>query len=226
MNIKKLYTIVLFSLISINAWALYYGEPVIISGDNIGGVEIKNGDTPFPTNSVFPVPLELRNLPAKYLKIVNGVIVEKTTTEKNFVDLNIKYKKLVNNVWIEMTAEEKRLVDLPAKYKNPDGSEMTQEQKAIVDAAEEAARQAEIQTAKPLVLKKAENAFLTMCDTLTGTNTHTKLGFEEIKTIIFSLPTEQQLVLSVQLLSIDAELKREGGNLWWDTCEWHKEIVE
>ena len=63
------------------------------------------------------------------------------------------------DVWTvrEMTAEEKHLVDVPAQYKNPDGSEMTVEQKAAVDVANVAAREA----AKPVMQKTLENMYIT-----------------------------------------------------------------
>jgi len=206
----------------VNSFGLYYGVPVTVPYDNINGVTVVNGETPFPTNAIFPVSIELRSLSYNYLKIVNNTIVERSTAEKAFTDLPAKYKKQVGGLWVEMTSEEKRIVDLPSKYKHPDGSEMTPEEKAAVDDAEEAARQ----DAKSLSLKKVENNFLLMCDQLSGTTTHKKLGFDAIKIIINSLPVEQQIIPSLQLLAIDAEAKREGGNLWWDDCTWHPDIVK
>ncbi len=94
---------------------------------------------------------------------------------------------------------------------------MTAEQKAAVDAAKEAAWQA----AKPAALKAAENNFLSLCDLLTSSTSHTKLGFAEINSIIALLPQEQQVVIGIKLLAIDAEAKREGGLQWWDGCVWH-----
>jgi hypothetical protein len=217
---KKCLIIVVLFLIVHNVYALYYGIPISIEGDNINGVQICSGETPFPTNAIFPVSAELRHIDAKYLKIVNGKIVARTTDERAFVDLSMQYKKKVNGIWVEMTTEEKRLINLPAKYKHQDGTEMTVAEKATVDAAEEIIRQ----SAKPLVLKKAENTFLALCDQLTGVTTHAKLGFDLIKEILENLPAEMQIGASLQLLAIDAELKREGGNLWWDDCAWHPEI--
>jgi len=86
-------------------------------------------------------------------------------------------------------------------------------------AQEEQARQ----LAKSLALRTAENRFLAMCDLLTNSTSHAKLSFAQIETIIKSLPLEQQPLVSIELLAIDAELKREGGLLWWDDCVWHEE---
>jgi len=241
---KKILMVVIGLCFAVSSYAFYYGIPVVIEGSSTPGVQVCSGDTPFPTNSIFPVSPELRQQEAKYLKVVGGQIVVRTTAEKAFVDLAIQYKKQVGGIWVEMTeaekrlvdlpakykhedgtemtAEEKRVVDLPAKYKHEDGTEMTEAEKAAVDAAAEAARQA----AKPLVLKMSENSFLGLCDQLTGTNTHVKIGFNMIKMIIAELPLEYQVSASIQLLATDAELKREGGNLWWDDCVWHPEIME
>lgn len=191
---KKMIMII-WCMMVMNSWALYYGVPCAINGDNLGGVTVQNGETPFPTNSVYPVPLELRSYPASHIKIVGGKIVEKTTAEKAFADLAIKYKKQVENVWVEMSAEEK----------------------AAVDVAEEAARQA----AKSTTLKNAENNFLSLCDLLTSSTNHVKLGFAEINALIDSLPQEQQVIIGIKLLAVDAEAKREGGLKWWDDCTWH-----
>jgi len=60
---------------------------------------------------------------------------------------------------------------------------------------------------------------------ITGTTSHTKLSFTQIKVIIEAMPVEQQPLVSIKLLAIDAELKREGGNLWWDDCIWHPELI-
>jgi hypothetical protein len=99
---------------------------------------------------------------------------------------------------------------------------------SLVDAAQveilaeaERARQA----AKSLVVRTAENRFLALCDTLTGLTTHVKLSFEAITTILAAMPPEQSIVLSLQLLAIDAELKREAGLQWWDDCAWHPELA-
>ena len=98
-----------------------------------------------------------------------------------------------------------------------------------INAAESAAiaaAAAKVQTGKPLALKQAENRFLALCDTLTGSTTHAKLGFALLEQIIGTLPQEQQVMVGLRLLAIDAECKREGGNLWWDSAEWHSEVVE
>ena len=91
----------------------------------------------------------------------------------------------------------------------------------VFDGSEEA-----IQKLKPAALKAVENRFLAMCDQLTQATTHNKLGFDIIEQLIKSIPDQAtQFYLSAQLLAIDAEAKREGGNLWWDDCAWHQDIV-
>jgi hypothetical protein len=168
-----------------------------------------------------PGAVQCVGTPAQYLKMTDGAVVKMTDAEKAFVDLPAKYKKTVEGVLVEMTAEEKHMVDVPAMYKNPDGTEMTDEQKAAVDAAEEVARQA----AKSAALKNAENNFLSLCDVLTAATNHAKLSFAELNAIIAAMPLEQQLVIGVKLLAVDAEAKREGGLLWWDDCTWHPVII-
>ena len=82
------------------------------------------------------------------------------------------------------------------------------------------------QNDKPLELKKAENAFLDICELLTGKKD--KLGFGELEAIINNLMTTNQnqaVVLSIKLLSIDAQGKRSGGLTWWDDCIYHNDIT-
>lgn len=101
----------------------------------------------------------------------------------------------------------------------PSNDEINGNEQAAIEAA-----QAKIQTGKPLALKQAENRFLALCDLLTGTTTHTKLGFSTLEQIITTLPQDQQVMIGIKLLAIDAEAKREGGNLWWDSAAWHNEV--
>lgn len=118
-----------------------------------------------------------------------------------------KYRKIENGVLLEKTAEEKAQADLD-------------------EAARKAQEEAQRQLGKPLRLKIVENTFLSICDTLTGQTSHVKLGFDTLNTIISGITDPNTKVLvSLQLLSIDAEAKREGGLLWWDDCTWHPEIV-
>ena len=155
---KRIIATIVCLLFVVPAWALYYGVSYTIDCDNLGGVVIHTGDTPFPQGAIVGGAADVRQtIVGKYLKVVNGRIIEKAVAEKAFVDLANKYKKQVGGVWVEMSAEEKHLVDLPEKYKKPDGSEMTPEEKAAVDAALEVARQA----AKPVMLKQIENMYVT-----------------------------------------------------------------
>jgi hypothetical protein len=129
-EVMKKLILIIWCMMVMNSWGLFYGTPCDIEGDNLGGVTVQNGETPFPTNSVYPVPLELRYYSAQYIKVIDGKIVEKSVEEKAFSDLPIKYKKMVDGVWVEMSTQEK----------------------AAVDAAEETARQA----SKPQSLKNRE----------------------------------------------------------------------
>jgi hypothetical protein len=82
------------------------------------------------------------------------------------------------------------------------------------------------QREKTVVMKVVENRFLGMCDELTGGTNHVKLGFAELQGIIELIPdTNAVVMVTLQLLSIDAQAKREGGLLWWDGCAWHPEAV-
>ena len=95
--------------------------------------------------------------------------------------------------------------------------------------AQAAAARAEIdrQLNKPLALKKAENNFFSMCYVLFSSME--KRGFSDITTALDAMKiTDPQtaMVLSIQLLGIDAEAKREGGLQWWDDAVYHPEIVE
>lgn len=83
-----------------------------------------------------------------------------------------------------------------------------------------------LQTQKTLKLKLVENKFMDFCEQLTGNKQ--RLTFEQLNTVIEGLlATDPQsaMVLSLRLLAIDAEAKREGGLEWWDTCEYHSDIV-
>jgi hypothetical protein len=225
-TIKSLLVVVMVLCSALSSYALYYGVPVAIEGDNTPGVTVMNGETPFPTNAVFPVPYALRQTQAKYLKIVDGAIVERSAGEKAFVDLSLRYKIHSNGVWVAMSATDMTALDTPDKYKHEDGTVMDAVERAAADAA--AAEVAEIkrQAAKSTDYKRAENAYLTICDQLTLSNTHTKLGFPELTAIITAMPAEQSILFTIPLLTLDAQLKREGGNKWWDDCVWHPEIVE
>lgn len=100
--------------------------------------------------------------------------------------------------------------------------EKTLEEKNAFDVAEAAYNQ----SSKSLTLKTVENNFLLMCDALTGSTSHEKLGFDELHSILEIIPNvDDKNNYSLKLLAIDAEAKREGGLQWWDTCEWNEDIV-
>ena len=108
--------------------------------------------------------------------------------------------------------------------------DMTEAESAIMDgigaqAATDA--EAERQAAKPDKLKAAENKFFDLCFAMLGDRQ--KRGFDEISAAIEAIATTDQetaTALSLRLLAVDAECKREGGNQWWDTAAYHEEIVE
>jgi len=87
---KKIIVLLALLFSVIESQALYYGVQIAIPEDALGGVVIVNGETPFPVGAIFPVPINVRMLPAKYLKVVGGRIVEKTLSEKEAVDLPAK----------------------------------------------------------------------------------------------------------------------------------------
>jgi hypothetical protein len=91
-------------------------------------------------------------------------------------------------------------------------------------AHEESERQRQLN--KPIDQKIAENDFLSICDTLTGSTTHAKLGFDQLRAIVNTLPNDQQVYWFVRLQANDSQLQREGGLKWWDDCVWHAEIVQ
>ena len=83
----------------------------------------------------------------------------------------------------------------------------------------------EHQAAKSIEIKYCENTFMLICQQLTGTNI--KCSFSDLKFILDDMSETnfaQCAVISLNLLSIDAELKREEGLLWWDDCAWHPDL--
>jgi hypothetical protein len=104
----------------------------------------------------------------------------------------------------------------------PTEQDLSSEEDAIIWSEEQR------QLNKSLALKSVENKFLSFCDLLSQSNTHTKLGFDQLQPILEGMmgsDPNTAIVLSVKLLAIDAEGKREGDNHWWDDCTWHPDIV-
>jgi len=96
--------------------------------------------------------------------------------------------------------------------------------RAAADA--EAAAQAEIdrQAAKPRALRKAENAFFELTYAIYGNMD--KRGFDVLGATLDAIAANpetamQAIVLSLRLLAVDAQAKREGGNHWWDDAIYH-----
>ena len=85
----------------------------------------------------------------------------------------------------------------------------------------------EKQDTKPLVVKQAENKFILICEALTGVRT--KAPMETLTALVEQMQETDPMgaiTISLKLLALDSQLKRESGNLWWDTCVWHSEIIE
>lgn len=97
---------------------------------------------------------------------------------------------------------------------------------AIAVQADVEAQEVARQLAKDDDLKRAENAFLVFCDSVTGGTSHTKLSIPQLNDIGAQL-TDQQMyaALTIKLLAIDAQLKTMAGNGWWYDCQWHPEIA-
>ena len=174
-----------------------------------GYVTFKTGETPFPQGSAWPIG-EYESYPTDHLKIINGQLLVKTDDELRIEYLPARYRtdggldQYGNQVWIEKSEVDKDLAD-------SDGQ------------AEAVAKEIARQEAKPLKLKVVENKFLSICDQLTGSNTHAKLGFDELNAIAGQIQDANTKVgVAIQLLAIYAEAKREGGLKWWDDCAWHQ----
>jgi hypothetical protein len=76
-------------------------------------------------------------------------------------------------------------------------------------------------------LKTVENNYILLCEQLVGSKI--KLGFDQLNNIINELMTtdsQTATMITIKLLAIDAEAKREGGLKWWNDCTWHSDIVE
>jgi len=235
------YIILTFLLFASTSFALYYGIEKDIPYNNSKGIEVRSGDTPFPDGAIFPVPPSLINKNYIELKSVDGLIVERTENEKNFINLSSKYKKIVDGQWTEMTTEEKAFVDLPAKYKKTvDGVlvEMTAEEKAQVDKAEVDALQSiedARQNNKSLMLKQIENLYITfLTNTWTTTLQNNNIISNNITINVTNTTYGQNMTYLIQLMltnkplyldcitefkAFEDGIQKLGGNL--GDCIWH-----
>lgn len=115
---------------------------------------------------------------------------------------------------------------------NADGTQTEAEDLPVEVLTEEQIAQREAEQAQANLLANAErwtyeNAYLSMCDQLTGSTTHAKLGFAELEAIIVAIPdAELSKTLALQLLKLNSALVYHGGTRWWDTCVWHPEITQ
>jgi len=121
------------------------------------------------------------------------------------------------------------------RYDDVDGETARKVKVTEVNIAEEAAAaeaariaaEAARQAGKSLEQKTAENSFLSMCDTLTGTTNHVKVGFNELNSMVQSITNQTQVItVALQLLAINSECQRTGGLAWWNDVSWHPELVQ
>ena len=92
------------------------------------------------------------------------------------------------------------------------------------------AMQAAMQAAKSPELKATENQFLQFCNVIAGNTNNVKLDFPFLQATMNSMATNpatanQAVVMSLNLLSINAAGQKYGSLQWWDSCQWHPEIV-
>jgi hypothetical protein len=170
---------------------------------------------------------ELNALSTNQITMDAGVCRTATLEEMEARNTPNKYKRVLSEpdhiaktsgVWQLLTEEERAAVDAAEAEAAAEAAEQAAEQAA----AEEAAKQ----LAKSPALKRVENAFLSLCELLSGSKD--KLGFADLSGRIEALLATDQntaVVLSLRLLAIDAEGKREGGLQWWDDIAWHTDIV-
>jgi hypothetical protein len=164
--------LILIALMSLNATAIFY------SVETNTGVKILEGDTPLPTNAIMANASTIRyTVQEKYLKVVDGVIVEKS-------------------------AEEKHLIDLDPKYKNTDGTEMTAEQKKAVDDAIELDRQ----NSKSDMLKSLENLYVQFLTTDWTSTLRSNNIISATNTInVINTDTPQNITYLMQLRAVNRD---------------------
>lgn len=163
---------------------------------------------------------ELNSYDTKSLTMINGTIVVATQAEIDARYTAPKYKEVISEpdfinkssgIWRVFTNEEIAAID-------------EAEQSAIIAQQEQDA--IDYQLNKSLKLKTVENNFLLLCEQLLGSRN--KASFDDLNTALTTLLSIDQgtaIVLSLKLLAIDAEAKREGGLNWWDTAEFHEDII-
>lgn len=120
-------------------------------------------------------------------------------------------------VWLAARPEIVSRVRNRPVYRTPSSNELARAENPDID----------VQAAKSEALKVVENRFLSLCEQLTGSKT--KASFGTLNTAIEGLMTNDAATataVSLRLLAIDAEAKREGGLNWWDTCTWHEDVAE
>lgn len=70
-----------------------------------------------------------------------------------------------------------------------------------------------------------QNAFLLLCDTAAGTNTHEKLAFETLPPVLKAIKKGGNKALFEDLRdafnTVNQALIKKAGINWWDTCVWN-----
>ena len=89
-----------------------------------------------------------------------------------------------------------------------------------------------------------DDQYLLLCDYLSGTNTHERLGMDDLQNAVVSLlppasafattntpaviaqayeQTSKESILFQYLMALQVAEQRVGGVGWWETCTWHSE---
>ena len=211
---KKILVSLMIGLLTISCYALEYVT------DSKDGIVIQNGDTPFPEESVFPVPEMVHKLPVKYFKInITTVtnIIEKLGIVNNVITTTYVTNYTYVRTVVEKTADEKRIIDLPAKYRKYENNqwiEFNQEEKDAVDKAEadaiiaaQVAEELAFENNKSQVLKILENVYCDFLSRQWTTSLHTYNIVSNDVTITESNTTEiQNITYLLTLRAINWEV--------------------
>ena len=161
------------------------------------------------------------------LTLANGYLRAATEEEIEARQTPNKYKEVMaepdyinksSGIWRIYTIEEKQAVD--------DAEEAANEAQEAINEANMIEAEANMQLNKSLALKSVENNFLLLCEQLLGSRVKASFGYlNTALTTLLAMDQGLAVVLSIKLLALDAEGKREGGLNWWDTITWHDDIV-
>lgn len=73
-----------------------------------------------------------------------------------------------------------------------------------------------------------QDAFLMLCDAISGTNTHAKLAFEEIPVYLKPMRSanrDQFDVVKDAFSTINMALVEKAGTKWWQSCTWNENLI-